>query len=266
MFTSAVSAEISAQREFNESTIMPSPSDHIKISLFGAAGRMGSEVAAVLTDEPGFHLVNLIEHASHPAVGASVGGIKIFGSPEGLPLAGTIFCDFTLPDAVVKNAALAAELKCPLLIGATGFTAQQQQLLENLGDKIPVMIAPNLSRGINLLNQLIELAASKLAGSFEVEVVETHHKMKQDAPSGTAKNIVGIIKNAGIPDVPAHSLRIGDVTGEHQVIFGGVGESIQIIHRAQSRRAFASGVIPAARFLASAAPGCYSFSDALNSR
>lgn len=244
---------------------MKSASDQIKISLFGAAGRMGSEVAAVLSDETGFQLVNLIENPSHPAVGSFYNGIKISAAQEKLPLTGTIFCDFTLPDAAIKNAALAAELKCPLLIGATGFTAEQQQFLENLGDRIPVMIAPNLSRGVNLLNKLVELAAAKLAGDFEVEIVETHHKMKKDAPSGTAKNIVGIIKNAGIPDVSAHSLRMGDITGEHQVIFGGAGESIQIIHRAQSRRAFASGVIPAARFLAQAAPGCYSFSDSLNS-
>ena len=237
--------------------------DLVKVSIFGAAGRMGSESAIVACEEPGLEIVNLIEHADHPAVGSSLFGIEISGDPFGLPLAGTVFCDFTLAGAAVKNAALAAELECPILIGATGFTDEQLEYLEIISRKIPLMTAPNLSRGVNLLYELTAAAARKLQGDFEVEVVETHHRMKKDAPSGTAKAILQVLNNTGIPGVPAHSLRMGDVTGEHRVIFGGEGESIEIIHRAQSRRAFAKGVIPAVKFLAQAGPGCYSFRDAL---
>ena len=243
---------------------MNSQSDKIRVSLFGAAGRMGSEVALILQQEKDCEIINLIEHPDHPAAGSFLFGLEVSGDPYDLPLAGTIFCDFTLPDAAVKNAALAAELECPILIGSTGFITEQLVYLENLGKKIPVLLAPNLSRGVNLLYRLVETAAKALAGDFEVEVIEIHHHKKQDAPSGTAKEIIRIIEKTGISHVPAHSLRMGDITGEHNVIFGGEGESLQIIHRAQSRKAFAKGVIPALSFLSKAGAGFYSFTDALN--
>ena len=236
----------------------------IKVSLFGAAGRMGKEAAEVLQAEEGFELVNLIEHPEHPAVGKKLFDLPISGDPYNLPLAGTIFCDFTLAEAAVRNTALAAELDCPILIGATGFTDEQRQYIERLGDRIPIMIASNLSRGINLLYALIEKAAEVLSESYEAGIVETHHKWKKDSPSGTAKEMLRILQNTGYKDVSVHSLRMGDISGEHQVVFSSEGETVQLIHRAHSRKAFARGVIPALKFLSSAKPGCYSFREALN--
>jgi len=235
----------------------------IRVSLFGAAGKMGSEALKALAAEPGFELVNLIERPEHPAIGSIVQGIRISGNPYELPLAGTVFCDFTNAESAVKNAALAAEMECPILIGATGFKAEQMDFLLSLGEKIPIMLAANLSRGVNLLYRLVEYAAPYLCGDFQVSVVETHHKWKKDAPSGTAAEILRILKEKGFAQAEVHSLRMGDVTGEHQVIFSGEGESIILQHRAHSRLAFARGVIPALKFLASAKPGCYSFSEAL---
>lgn len=236
----------------------------IKVSLFGAGGRMGKEVADILQAEEGYELVNLIEHPDHPSVGGKVYDIPVNGDPYNLPLAGTVFCDFTLAEAAVRNCALAAELECPILIGATGFTVEQQRYMEELGNKIPIMIASNLSRGINLLYALIEKAAKVLSEGYEAGVVETHHKWKQDSPSGTAKEMLRIMEDSGFEDVSAHSLRMGDITGEHLIQFSSEGETIQLVHRAHSRKAFARGVIPALKFLNNAKPGLYSFREALN--
>ena len=236
----------------------------IKVSLFGAAGRMGVETASMLRDERDIEVVNMIEKQDHPAVGTSLFGVKISDQPFDLPLTGTIFCDFTVCDSALKNAALAAEMDCPILIGTTGFNEEQLTYLRNLSGKIPLMIAPNLSRGVDLLYRLAGMAASALKAEYEAEIVETHHKWKIDAPSGTAAELKKILTEKGrYKDPPTHSLRIGDFVGEHRVIFGGEGETITIIHRAQSRKAFAKGVPAALRFLAEASAGAYYFRDAL---
>lgn len=235
----------------------------IKVSLFGAAGKMGGESAKVLAGDPAFQLVNLIERADHPALGTELCGITIRNNPYDLELTGTVFCDFTGAEASLKNAALAAELNCPILVGSTGFDEEQTNFLCSLGEKIPIMLASNMSRGINLLYRLLENAAPLLISDYQVEVVETHHKWKKDAPSGTAREILRVLSEGGFTNPAAHSLRMGDVVGEHQVIFSTEGETLILTHRAHSRLAFAKGVIPALKFLAAAKPGCYSIREAL---
>ncbi|NQS97737.1 MAG: hypothetical protein HQ591_04725 [candidate division Zixibacteria bacterium] len=236
----------------------------IKVSLFGASGRMGKEVANALQDESDFQIRNLIEKKDHPSVGSILFDVKISGTPFDLPLADTVFCDFTDNEAAVKNAALAAEMECPILISSTGFSREKLDYLHNLGEKIPVMIAPNLSRGVDLLYRLTELSAKAVGDDFEVEIMEAHHKWKMDAPSGTARELVRILEKFGAyQKIPTHSLRMGDIVGEHRLIFGGEGETISIVHRAHSRRAFAKGAPAALRFLAKAIPGVYNFRQAL---
>ncbi len=235
----------------------------IKVSLFGAAGKMGAESAKVLAGDSSFQLVNLIERPDHPALGTTLCGITICNNPYDLQLAGTVFCDFTNAEAAMKNAALAAELNCPILVGSTGFDEEQADFLCSLGEKIPIMLASNLSRGINLLYRLLESAAPYLKGDYQAEVMETHHKWKKDAPSGTAREILNILNCGGFSQPSAHSLRMGDVVGEHQVIFSTEGETLILTHRAHSRLAFAKGVIPALKFLAAAQPGCYSIREAI---
>lgn len=236
----------------------------IKISLFGAGGRMGGEVAELLADTPGFELSNLIERPGHPLVGNILFGCVVSDQPYNLPLQDSVFCDFTIAGAAVKNAALAVEKNCPILIGATGFNEEQQIYLARVSEKIPLMLAPNLSRGISVMKELAARTAKLLGDDFGAEVIETHHKWKKDAPSGTAVDLVKALKDCGIKgDVLTHSLRLGDIIGEHRIVFAGEGESLEIIHRAYSRRAFATGVPPAVRFLAEATPGLYSFQQAL---
>lgn len=239
----------------------------IKVSLFGAGGRMGTEVTIALNDEPGIELVNLVEKTGHPAVGSELFGQKINDEPFNSQLEGTVFCEFAGREAAVKYAALAAEMKSPILIGSTGFTEGELKYIKSLGDKIPIMAAPNLSRGIDLLYRVIELIARVSGGAFEVEIIEAHHKWKQDAPSGTAKKIEEILIDSGAyANVPAHSIRLSDIPGRHTLIFAGEGETLEITHQAFSRRAFARGAAAAIRFLAKAPPGYYSFKDALGER
>jgi len=225
---------------------------------------MGSETLSLLKEEPDFELVNLLERSDHPLVGSTLYDVIISSDPYKLDLTGTVFCDFTTPHSSIKYASLAAELGCPILIGSTGFTPEEYVFLENLSVKIPVMIAPNLSRGVDLLYRLTEVASRVLKNDFDAEIVETHHKWKKDAPSGTAKALKKIIKDISfVPDVSTHSLRMGDITGEHRIIFAGEGETLEITHKATSRRAFARGVPIALRFLSKAKNGLYSFRDGL---
>ena len=243
---------------------MSSSSEKIKVSLFGAGGRMGSESAVVISQDKDLELVNLVENSESPAVGMNLGGLTISGDPFKLNLRGTIFCDFTNAKSAMKNAALAAELECPILIGTTGFSDEELLFIENFSAKIPVMFAPNLSRGIDLLYRLVQLSAKTLGEDFQVEIIESHHKWKLDAPSGTAKALANTIRDfGGYAKIPVHSLRMGDITGEHRIFFAGEGECIEITHRASSRLAFAKGVPKAVKFLAQAKPGFYSFRDAL---
>ena len=236
----------------------------IRVTLFGACGRMGSETASLLSKEPDYQLVNLVESREHPSQGNILFGLRLCSELSKEEMKGTVCCEFTNHLAALKNASLAVEAGCPILVGTTGFSAAELQLLKRLGEKIAVMLAPNLSRGVDLLYRLAEISARVLAEGFGVEIVEAHHRWKQDAPSGTAKKLAEIIKEqGGFREVPTHSLRMGDITGEHRIIFAGEGETVEIIHRATSRRAFACGVPPALKFLSSAPAGFYNFRDCL---
>ncbi|MBC8204555.1 4-hydroxy-tetrahydrodipicolinate reductase [bacterium] len=236
----------------------------IKVTLFGAGGRMGGETAELLSSSPEFRLVNLIERKSHPLIGSELYGCIVSDNPDSLPMKGTIFCDFTLAEAAVKNAETALIHNCPILIGATGFNEEQFNRIERISESIPVMLASNLSRGISVMKKLAARTAYLLGEDFGAEIVEMHHKWKKDAPSGTAKELLKLLKDHGIKgEVPTHYIRLGDIVGEHRIIFACEGETIEIIHRAHSRKAFAQGVPLALKFLAEAEPGLHSFQKAV---
>ncbi len=235
----------------------------IKITLFGAGGRMGTEVALVLNDDPDFEIVGLVERPEHPAVGTDLFGVRIDDGPFGPQLEESVFCEFAGRSAAVKYAGLAAELGRPILIGATGFSEDEAEYLKALGEKIPIMVAPNLSRGIDLFFRIVEDSAEIAQGCFEAEVIEAHHKWKLDAPSGTAKRILELLQKGGYGEVPVHSLRLSDIPGRHTLIFAGEGETLEITHQAASRRAFARGAPAALKFLAGAGVGYYTFRDAI---
>ena len=166
------------------------------------------------------------------------------------------------------------------MVGTTGFSAAQRQVLEKSSASIPLLVSPNMSRSVNLLMRLVAEAARALGDSAEIEIVERHHKMKKDAPSGTAARLAEIAaRERGISrfvhgregqvgerprdEIGIHALRGGDVAGEHTVVFSLMGETLELTHRACSRDGFARGAIDAAKFLAEKAPGLYSMADVL---
>jgi 4-hydroxy-tetrahydrodipicolinate reductase len=153
----------------------------------------------------------------------------------------------------------------PLVIGTTGHSQEQRRLIEKTAQPLPVVFASNFSIGVNVLFWLTRKAAEQLGGDFDAEIIETHHTMKKDAPSGTAKTLAEILKAAKKTpsEIPVQSIREGDVVGEHTVIFSGPSERLELAHRAASREIFALGALRAAKWIIDQPPGLYSMQDVL---
>jgi 4-hydroxy-tetrahydrodipicolinate reductase len=172
--------------------------------------------------------------------------------------------DFSAAGATEELCRLALQHRRPLVIGTTGHSASQKDYIKTTAASLPIVFASNFSVGVNALFWLTGQAARLLGDNFDVEIVETHHRMKKDAPSGTAKTLVEIIKTMKRGhDVPVRSIREGEVVGEHTVILSGSGESLELVHRAQSRETFATGALAAAKWVLDKAPGLYSMQDVL---
>lgn len=227
----------------------------IGIHLFGAHGRMGRAIAHVAGERDDVAIVE--------------------ADPE-------VFIDFTAPEAVEANLAHAVEARRPILVGTTGLAEGHQRLIEAAASKVAVIHAPNTSLGINLLRHLVEQAATRLGAGWDIEILEIHHRMKRDAPSGTALLLgAAAAKGRGTnlqetarfdrtgggerePGTIGYAImRGGTVAGEHQVIFAGEGERLELGHRADSRLVFARGAIAAALWLAGKPAGRYTMADVL---
>ena len=230
----------------------------IKVTLFGAAGRMGSMVLKALATEDDIEVVHAVESPEVPE--RSVSGVGIVHDDPDSPFESDVWVDVSLAEAAHRHALRADRLKRPILIGATGFSEAQRRDLENL--ETAHLLAPNLSVGISLLLGLLPHIRRTLGHGFDVAVAETHHRHKLDAPSGTARAIATVLEREG-GSIQVTSQRIGEIVGEHRVRFAGEGEGIEVIHRAYSRMAFARGVAPAVRFLAGKKGGAYTMADVL---
>ena len=188
--------------------------------------------------------------------------------------------DFSFRDATLAIAKLCAENRKPLVIGTTGHTPEQREEILGAVKNIPVVWAGNYSLGVNLLNYLVKVASNILPESYDVEIVEMHHKMKKDAPSGTAEKLLEVVRENRIAteimygrrglvgerkpgEVGVHSLRGGSVVGDHTVVFAADGERLELTHRAEDRKIFADGALRAAVWAVSAAPGIYGMEDVL---
>lgn len=239
----------------------------IKVGVAGACGRMGLGIVKALNREPDMELVLAIDPQN---VGRDIGelaGIGVCGvivtGPGDMEkdLSGSeagVLIDFTNWDVVIQNALSAAMNDVQMVIGTTGLKKEAVGELEKIFKEngVSAVMAPNMAIGVNIFFKLVEEAAKKLGDDFDVEVVEVHHRHKKDAPSGTALRAAeGIAKALGRnPDrtggeIGIHSIRAGDVFGDHTVIFAGEAERIEITHRAHSREAFIAGVIKAVRFI-----------------
>jgi 4-hydroxy-tetrahydrodipicolinate reductase len=259
----------------------------IRAAVAGAAGRMGSRILAALREEKDFAVTGAFERADSEHVGREVSGISIAGGIEAaLGKGADVVIDFTAPAASLHHAKVCAERGVALVIGTTGLSSGQKDELRAAARKVPLLLAPNMSVGVNVLFRLVAEAARALGPAYEVEIVEVHHRMKRDAPSGTALRLAEVAAAAlGLGDKDAfvcerhgdtgarkpgtigvQALRGGDVVGDHTVHFLADGERLELTHRATSRDNFARGALRAARWLAGRKPGFYDMQDVLGFR
>ncbi len=263
----------------------------VRITVAGAGGRMGLRITALAHQGDGTVVVGAAEYSGHGQVGhdigtlAGIGVIDVTLSPDlALNLDRTdVVIDFSTPEGTLAYAAAAGKAGIPMVIGTTGLDpAQQAQVAESLAG-VPYVQAPNMSVGVNLILKLLAQAATALDDSYDIEVVEMHHRHKIDAPSGTALRMAEVLAEArGISleqegvfsrhgqtgprprgAIGVQTLRGGDVAGDHTVIFAADGERVEIGHRASGRDTFASGAIRAARWVVGRAPGRYGMQEVL---
>ena len=257
----------------------------------GAAGRMGSTLVRLIHESRELKLAGAVESAHHPNIGKDAGeiagvgklGVAIQAELEPLLRNQAVVVEFTAPEATLEHVRLAAKKNVPIVIGTTGLSAKQQEEIEKLARTGRVLISANMSLGVNLLVSLLGKVAGILGDDYDVEIIEAHHRFKKDAPSGTALAMAapiaralkrdldksgvcgrkGIVGERTKEEIGLLSIRAGDIVGEHTVIFGGLGERIEFIHRAQSRETFARGALRAAQWLAKQKKGLYSMQDVL---
>jgi 4-hydroxy-tetrahydrodipicolinate reductase len=255
----------------------------VKVAVIGAAGRMGREVCRAALETEGVDLVGGTVEPGAPEIGADLGELCGFGrtgiaAAVDPPENAEVLVEFTTPEATLAHLSYAR----PHVIGTTGLNEEQRKEVESAAAYAPIVLAPNMSVGVNLLRELVRELSAKLS-DYDVEVVEAHHRNKKDAPSGTAFLLARAAaegRGQGLEDVAVygregvapreegeigiHALRGGAVVGEHRLIFYGLGEEVEVTHRALSRRTFADGALRAAKFAARAKPGLYSMSDVLD--
>jgi len=222
----------------------------VHVLLVGAAGRMGRTVVDLVNNDPKIQIVAQCD----------------LGEPiEPAMKNCDVAIDFSHADAITEICRTALHHHKSLVIGTTGHSQEQRRLIEGAAQSLAIVFAPNFSIGVNALFWLTREAAELLDSDFNPEIIETHHKMKKDAPSGTAKTLAKILKRARKmrSEVPIQSIREGDVVGEHTVIFGGPGERVELTHRAASREIFARGALRAAQWIIGKPPGFYSMQDVL---
>jgi 4-hydroxy-tetrahydrodipicolinate reductase len=264
----------------------------VRVVVCGVAGRMGGRVLSVLRAEQGIEVAGATERPDSAQVGLDAGAVA-GGPPLGIPVSGSleaalakgadVAIDFTAPAAAQQHAKICASRKVALVLGTTGIPAQGRADIAARAREVPIVLAPNMSVGVNALFRLVHEAARLLGPAYEVEVVELHHRGKKDAPSGTALRLAEAAADALELD-PATSfvyerrgetgarrpgtiglaaLRGGDVVGDHTVYFLADGERLELTHRATSRDNFAHGAVRAARWVAGKAPGLYDMQDVL---
>lgn len=232
----------------------------INTVLVGACGKMSTALVSAIATEEDIKIVAGVETAGHPQIGMPIGVGFIQDDLRKVIDKSDIVIEFAIPEVTLDNIKIASDAQKPYIIGTTGL--KDIDTLRIYSTKIPILISANFSIGVNVLYKLSKTSA-KLLKDFDVEIIEAHHKTKRDAPSGTAKNLAEIIKSCRDKndEVKIHSIRAGDIVGEHIVMFIGKGERLELIHRATNRNAFATGVIYAIRFLVKQKPGLYTMDD-----
>ncbi len=258
-----------------------------RIGINGAAGRMGQRLVCLAKDDPALHVVAALDFPKHPRLGEDIGDICGVG-PLGVPLAATlpdgllidVMVDFSAPAGTLAVLPVCTARRLPLVVATTGFEHDQKAEIEAAAHETAVLFSPNMSLVVNVLFALCRQAATMLKGrDFDVEIIERHHRYKKDAPSGTAMHFARIIQEVMGGDlrhgregltgerppgqIGMHALRVGDDVGRHNIIFGTLGETLELVHEGNTRDSYAKGALEAAKFLAGKPPGRYSMGDVL---
>jgi 4-hydroxy-tetrahydrodipicolinate reductase len=260
----------------------------LRVAIHGAAGRMGQRLVALGSADPDLQIVAAVDSASHPRLGEDAGivagvaslGVALKGKLDATP---DVVIDFSIPAGTETITRVCVERKLPLVVATTGLSDAQQQMLRETAKSIPLLWSPSMSLTVNLAMKLTETAGRALAdhpSGVDVEVIERHHRFKEDAPSGTALRFGEIIAQAmrltrhvhgreGRPgkrphdEIAYHAIRTGDNPGEHTIVFGLLGETLELSVRASNRDCYAHGALAAAKYLSGKPAGMYGMSDVL---
>lgn len=263
----------------------------IKIVVAGCCGKMGRRIVSLAKEDKNILISGALEVPGHPLLGKDVGEVLGIGSLkvqitdniEEALRGGDCLIDFTAPIATMTHVERALKINKAMVIGTTGLTDKEQNKIREAASRIPIVMAPNMSIGVNLLFSLVGEVAKELGDGYQIEIVESHHKHKKDSPSGTALKLAQeIAKAKGLDldkiavygrhgqglgrtdkEIGIHAVRAGDIVGEHTVMYCGTGERIEITHRAYSRDTFAQGALEAAKFVVGKSPKLYNMQDVL---
>ena len=265
-----------------------------RIAVMGAAGRMGKALIEAMLQAPGAVLSAAVDRPDSTLLGADAGEVAGLGR-VGVAMAGDlpavlddfdVLIDFTHPTVTLKNLEVCRQAGKAMVIGTTGFSAEEKQLLADAAREIPIVFAANFSVGVNLCLKLLDTAARVLGDEVDIEIIEAHHRHKVDAPSGTALRMGEVVAKAlgrDLQKVAVYgregqtgararetigfaTVRAGDVVGDHTVLFAAEGERVEITHKASSRMTFAKGAVRSALWLAGCAPALYDMQDVLELR
>ena len=255
----------------------------LRVVVAGAGGKMGRTLIESVLADKSLALAAALDARGSPAVGASIGGVKVGTDVRKAVASADVLIDFTRPEGTAAHLEACARLGKAMVIGTTGFPESLTKAVLRAGRKIPIAMSPNFAVGVNAVFKLAEVAARILGDDFDIEIVEAHHRHKVDAPSGTALKLGEIVAKALKRDLaksaiygrqgdtgirPAkqigfHAIRGGDIVGEHTVIFAGNGERVEVTIRSQSRMTYALGALRAAKFLRGKRAGLYDMNDVL---
>lgn len=265
----------------------------LNIAIAGSSGRMGRALIEAINQVSDMRLAAALERTGSDLIGKDAG--ELVGAPCGVLISddmdaglkvADVLIDFTRPEGTLSHLALCCQHKTNIIIGTTGFTLEQKQQIQDASRDIGIVFAPNMSVGVNIVFKLLEQAAKVLAEDYDIEIIEAHHRHKVDAPSGTALRMGEVVAAAsgrklsdcavyareGVTgERPAASIgfatvRGGDIVGDHTVLFAGIGERVEISHKASSRATFSMGALRAARYLAGKRSGLYDMQDVLGLR
>jgi 4-hydroxy-tetrahydrodipicolinate reductase len=266
----------------------------VRAIVAGAAGRMGGRIIHTIRQSKDVELVAAFERPDHPGVGRDAGqvagvgnlGIPVAGSLPEVVNQGEVLIDFTQPEATVENLRTAAASGLAVVIGTTGIAGKMLEEVKELAGRVRCVMSPNMSVGVNVMFRIAGEMAKILGDDYDMEILEVHHRFKKDAPSGTAMRLAqilaassdrdldevavyerkGMIGERTQKEIGVQTWRAGDITGEHTIMFGGIGERLELIHRAHNRDNFARGAVKAAAWVVGRKPGLYDMQDVLGLR